>query len=155
MDAFCSGFYDVIPKDVLHAVELSESELELLICGLPAIDMSDWYEHTRYGSGYVMLSPQIGWFWRVVKSLSTEERAKLLQFCTGSAKVPPGGFANLKGSTGPQMFSIVRREGKTDSLPVSHTCFNRLDLPAYPSYDVLRSKLIIAITYGASACALQ
>lgn len=154
MDAFCSGFYDVIPKDVLRAVEFSESELELLFCGLPDIDVSDWYEHTSYGGGYVILSPQIGWFWRVVKSLGMEERAKLLQFCTGSAKVPPGGFSNLKGSTGPQKFTIIRH-GKPESLPVSHTCFNRLDLPAYPSYEVLRNKLIIAITYGASAFALQ
>lgn len=33
-----------------------------------------------------------------------------------------------------------------DRLPVAHTCFNVLDLPAYPSRTVLRDKLIMAIT---------
>jgi E3 ubiquitin-protein ligase NEDD4 len=24
------------------------------------------------------------------------------------------------------------------NLPIAHTCFNRLDLPAYPDYDTLK-----------------
>jgi E3 ubiquitin-protein ligase NEDD4 len=24
------------------------------------------------------------------------------------------------------------------NLPIAHTCFNRLDLPAYPNYDTLK-----------------
>ena len=42
-------------------------------------------------------------------------------------------------------------------LPKSHTCFNRIDLPAYKSYEALEQKLTIAsvtfgvITYGTGA----
>ena len=30
-------------------------------------------------------------------------------------------------------------------LPVSHTCFNQVDMPDYPSEDELRAKLLLAI----------
>ena len=33
----------------------------------------------------------------VVKEMSSAERAKLLAFCTGSARAPATGFANLMG----------------------------------------------------------
>ena len=35
--------------------------------------------------------------------------------------------------------------GKDSWLPRSHTCFNRLDLPPYKSYDQLVEKLTFAI----------
>lgn len=31
-------------------------------------------------------------------------------------------------------------------LPRAHTCFNRVDLPPYTSYQMLREKLVQAIT---------
>ncbi|KRX10841.1 HECT-domain-containing protein [Pseudocohnilembus persalinus] len=41
------------------------------------------------------------------------------------------------------------QEGKTDSLPVSHTCSRSLDLPNYDSREVLKQKLEMAIFEGA------
>jgi len=38
------------------------------------------------------------WFWSLVRSLSEEEKALLLKFCTGSPRVPVGGFASLEVS---------------------------------------------------------
>jgi len=32
-----------------------------------------------------------------------------------------------------------------DRLPTAHTCFNQLDLPDYPSEEVLQKKLLQAI----------
>jgi len=58
--------------------------------------------------------------------------------------VPVGGFAELIGSNGPQLFCI-ERVGKEGWLPRSHTCFNRLDLPPYRSYEQLAEKLTAAI----------
>lgn len=48
------------------------------------------------------------------------------------------------GSNGPQRFCI-EKVGKDTWLPRSHTCFNRLDLPPYKSYDQLVEKLNYAI----------
>jgi len=52
--------------------------------------------------------------------------------------------AGFSGSNGPQRFCI-EKVGKETWLPRSHTCFNRLDLPPYRSYDQLVEKLNLAI----------
>lgn len=48
------------------------------------------------------------------------------------------------GSNGPQHFCI-EKVGKDTWLPRTHTCFNRLDLPPYKSYEQLVEKLKQAI----------
>lgn len=102
----------------------NEQELELLISGLPDIDVDDWKGHTEYHN-YSASSAQIQWFWRAVRSFDKEERAKLLQFVTGTSKVPLNGFAQLEGMNGFSRFNIHRDYGNKDRLPSSHTCFNR------------------------------
>ncbi|KAL6995187.1 HECT-type E3 ubiquitin transferase [Sarracenia purpurea var. burkii] len=42
--------------------------------------------NTEY-SGYSAASPAIQWFWEVVQSFSKEDKARLLQFVTGTSKV--------------------------------------------------------------------
>ena len=37
------------------------------------------------------------WFWQVVEEYDEEKRARLLQFVTGSARVPVQGFKALQG----------------------------------------------------------
>jgi hypothetical protein len=39
----------------------------------------------------------------------------------------------------------VLSEELDGTLPVSHTCFFSLDLPAYSSYEILRTKLLFSI----------
>ncbi|KAJ1542899.1 NEDD4 E3 ubiquitin-protein ligase [Cladochytrium tenue] len=51
---------------------------------------------------------------------------------------------DLHGSDGPRRFTI-ERTGTVDQLPKSHTCFNRLDLPPYPTLEQLDAKLTMAI----------
>ena len=144
LDAFVRGFHDLIPAELV--APFSDSELELLISGLPEIDIDDLRAHTRYET-YTPSSPQILWFWRVVEALTREEKARLLQFVTGSGKVPLGGFAALSSREELRPFTIVR-SGMTHSLPTSHTCFNQLDLPAYESFDKLRKMLLTALNEG-------
>jgi len=64
---------------------------------------------------------------------------------TGSSKVPLQGFGALEGMNGAQKFQIHRDDRSTDRLPAAHTCFNQLDLPAYETYDKLRTYLLKAI----------
>lgn len=140
--AFLDGFNDVIPLEWLHYFD--ERELELLLCGMQKIDIDDWQRHTTYRH-YNRNSKQIIWFWQFVRDgLDNEKRARLLQFVTGTCRVPVGGFAELMGSNGPQKFCI-EKVGKNNWLPRSHTCFNRLDLPPYKSYEQLADKLSFAI----------
>lgn len=102
----------------------NEQELELLISGLPDIDVDDWKNNTEYHN-YSASSSQIQWFWRAVRSFDKEVRAKLLQFVTGTSKVPLNGFSQLEGMNGFSRFNIHRDYGNKDRLPSSHTCFNR------------------------------
>jgi len=78
-----------------------------------------------------------------VREFDNEKRARLLQFVTGSCRLPVGGFAELMGSNGPQPFCIDKW-GSHSQLPRSHTCFNRLDLPPYKS----KAELVEKITYA-------
>lgn len=140
--AFLDGFSDVMPLEWLRYFD--ERELELLLCGMQKIDIDDWQRHTSYRH-YNRNSKQVIWFWQFVRDgLDNERRAKLLQFVTGTCRVPVGGFAELMGSNGPQKFCI-EKVGKHNWLPRSHTCFNRLDLPPYKSYEQLAEKLSYAI----------
>lgn len=145
MNNFLLGFHEIIPMELVSIFD--EQELELLISGLPDIDVVDWQNNSTYNN-YSPSSEQIQWFWRAVKSFDNEERAKLLQFATGTSKVPLNGFKELSGANGTCKFSIHRDYGTTDRLPSSHTCFNQIDLPAYESYETLRGSLLLAITEG-------
>lgn len=49
----------------------------------------------------------------------------MLQFVTGTSKVPLNGFKDLEGMNGVNRFNIHRDYGNKDRLPSSHTCFNR------------------------------
>ena len=140
-------------------------------------------------------SSVVKWFWTLVKEWDDEKRARLLQFVTGSSRVPlqviitkmwvgaelrptnetrcnrhekndwPGssssllplfsfhplylqGFKALQGSTGsngPRLFTIHLVDASTDNLPKAHTCFNRIDIPPYESFDKFKEKLTCAV----------
>ncbi|XP_058874630.1 E3 ubiquitin-protein ligase HUWE1 [Acipenser ruthenus] len=140
--AFLEGFYEIIPKRLISI--FTEQELELLISGLPTIDIDDLKANTEYHK-YQCSSIQIQWFWRALRSFDQADRAKFLQFVTGTSKVPLQGFTALEGMNGSQKFQIHRDDRSTDRLPSAHTCFNQLDLPAYESYEKLRHMLLLAI----------
>ncbi|XP_061577235.1 NEDD4-like E3 ubiquitin-protein ligase WWP2 isoform X2 [Cololabis saira] len=139
--AFLDGFNEVVPLEWLRYFD--EKELELMLCGMQEIDLADWQKNTIYRH-YTKNSKQIHWFWQVVKEMDNEKRIRLLQFVTGTCRLPVGGFCELIGSNGPQKFCIDK-VGKEIWLPRSHTCFNRLDLPPYRSLEQLREKLLFAI----------
>ncbi|KRT83092.1 hypothetical protein AMK59_4293 [Oryctes borbonicus] len=142
MDAFLNGFSELVPLGVIKLFD--ENELELLMCGIQNIDVKDWKQNTMYKGDYHSNHIVVQWFWRVVLSFPNEMRARLLQFVTGTSRVPMNGFKELYGSNGPQLFTI-EKWGTIYNYPRAHTCFNRLDLPPYESYQQLREKLIKAI----------
>lgn len=142
MTAFLDGFGSIVPLNLLKIFD--ENELELLMCGIQNIDVKDWRDNTLYKGDYHKNHIVIQWFWRAVLSFSNEMRSRLLQFVTGTSRVPMNGFKELYGSNGPQMFTI-EKWGTPDNFPRAHTCFNRLDLPPYEGYLQLKDKLIKAI----------
>ena len=139
--SFMEGFNELIPQELVQVFD--ERELELLIGGLAEIDVEDWKKHTDY-RGYQESDEVIQWFWKAITEWESEQRARLLQFTTGTSRIPVNGFKDLQGSDGPRRFTI-EKAGECDQLPKSHTCFNRVDLPPYKDYDTLKKKLTIAV----------
>ncbi|EGG09709.1 uncharacterized protein MELLADRAFT_42401 [Melampsora larici-populina 98AG31] len=139
--AFLTGFNELIPQDLINVFD--ERELELLIGGMSDIDVDDWIKHTDY-RGYQQDDQVIKWFWQAVRAWPAEKKSRLLQFTTGTSRIPVNGFKDLQGSDGPRRFTI-EKAGEITQLPKSHTCFNRLDLPPYPNFDQLEQKITFAI----------
>ncbi|KAJ2721794.1 hypothetical protein GGI07_003728 [Coemansia sp. Benny D115] len=140
-EAFQAGFHELIPEDLIQVFD--ERELELLIGGLAEIDVDDWKKNTDY-RGYTESDQVVQWFWKFVNEMDGEHQTRLLQFTTGTSRIPVNGFKDLQGSDGPRRFTI-EKSGDVVALPKSHTCFNRIDLPPYPDYETLSSKLTLAI----------
>ncbi|XP_028364654.1 E3 ubiquitin-protein ligase HACE1 isoform X2 [Phyllostomus discolor] len=146
INAFLQGFHMFIPPSLIQLFD--EFELELLLSGMPEIDVNDWIKNTEYTSGYEREDPVIQWFWEVVEDITPEERVLLLQFVTGSSRVPHGGFANIMGGSGLQNFTIAAVPYTPNLLPTSSTCINMLKLPEYPSKEILKDRLLVALHCG-------
>lgn len=69
-----------------------------MIGGLGKIDLDDWKKHTRL-KHCTTESNIVKWFWRSVDEFDDEMRARLLQFVTGSSRVPLQGFKALQGNS--------------------------------------------------------
>jgi E3 ubiquitin-protein ligase HUWE1 len=137
VDAFLQGFHDLIPNNLIKIFD--HKELELLISGLPTIDIEDLKENTIY-KNYSKQTPVIQWLWEVLEEFNNSERAEFIQFVTGSSKVPVEGFKALRGNNGLQKFQIVKYalDRPDQRLPQAHTCFFQLDLPEYSAKEILR-----------------
>ncbi|XP_048856798.1 E3 ubiquitin-protein ligase HECW1 isoform X1 [Brienomyrus brachyistius] len=141
-EALVRGFYEVVDSRLVSVFDARE--LELVIAGTAEIDLNDWRNNTEYRGGYHDGHIVVRWFWGAVERFNNEQRLRLLQFVTGTSSVPYEGFGALRGSNGLRRFCI-EKWGKITSLPRAHTCFNRLDLPPYPSCTMLYEKLLIAV----------
>ncbi|CAG9769498.1 unnamed protein product [Ceutorhynchus assimilis] len=138
--AFYKGFQMVVDESPLEQLFRPE-EIELLICGSKNFDFDELENSTEYDGGYTHNSQVVKDFWLVVHAFSIEDKRKLLQFTTGSDRVPIGGLSRLK-------LVIAKNGPDSDRLPTAHTCFNVLLLPEYSSKEKLKDRLVKAINYS-------
>jgi E3 ubiquitin-protein ligase NEDD4 len=115
--AFITGFHELIPAELVNVFD--ERELELLIGGIAEIDVEDWKKHTDY-RGYTESDEVIKFFWQTIRSWDGEQKSRLLQFATGTSRIPVNGFKDLQGSDGPRRFTI-EKQGELNNLPKSLT----------------------------------
>ncbi|MGH0115749.1 UNVERIFIED_CONTAM: hypothetical protein FKN15_046934 [Acipenser sinensis] len=145
---FLDGFNEVVPLEWLRYFD--EKEIELMLCGMQEIDLSDWQKNTIYRH-YTKNSKQIQWFWQVVKEMDNEKRIRLLQFVTGTCRLPVGGFTELIDVYSHYNMLAFPFESHVwvvlGLLPDTAELhgFNRLDLPPYKSFEQLKEKLLFAI----------
>lgn len=146
--AFLRGLSTMISPSWLSM--FNQAELQTLIGGTSSnIDVADLRRNTQYGGLYVigddgLEHPSVQHFWRVMESLSDEDRRAVLKFVTSTPRAPLLGF----GSLNPK-FSIRDAGHDVTRLPSTSTCVNLLKLPLYRDEKVLREKLLYAVKSGA------
>ncbi|TMW68516.1 hypothetical protein Poli38472_005984 [Pythium oligandrum] len=142
LEAILRGLSQVVPTNMLSL--FTGSELELMVCGTPEIDIDLLMKCTEY-SNCSEVDDHIVWFWEVMRDFSQEERSAFLRFVWGRSRLP----VNEKAF--PQRFKLQSFSKRKDNrsydeyLPVSHTCFFSVEMPPYSSKAVLHEKLLYAI----------
>jgi E3 ubiquitin-protein ligase NEDD4 len=174
-NAFVAGFHELIPADLVNVFDERELELLIGgIADIDVDDWKKHTDYRGYTENdpvvqnfwkvstcrnvfpleraafnaelrvSIIIANLIFLFPQCIRSWDAEQKSRLLQFATGTSRIPVNGFKDLQGSDGPRRFTI-EKSGEETQLPKSHTCFNRLDLPPYKSYDTLTQKLTWAV----------
>lgn len=146
---FLRGFQQLIQTKWIDM--FNEHELQVLISGsVEGLNVDDLRSNANYSGGYSENHPVIEMFWEIIKTLDLSLQQKFLKFVTGCSRGPLLGFKYLE----PQ-FCIQRAapedvsDDMLDRLPTSATCMNLLKLPPYKRKDILKAKLLYAITSDA------
>ena len=84
--AFQAGLWEMVPLATLRV--FSHAELELMISGLPDIDVADLRRSAAYGGGLAAGERLAVWFWQVAEELPKQDVALLVQFVTGAPPSP-------------------------------------------------------------------
>jgi hypothetical protein len=154
--------------DPNHLRCFNEDELELLLCGTPGSWTSqELHEHIQTNHGYSRDSIAVQQLLTILSSFDPHQQRQFLKFVTGSPRLPVGGLSALRPS-----LTVVRKENNSSSsssssnnnnnnngsgssgntsggsLPSASTCTSYLKLPEYGSIDVMREKLLLAISEG-------
>ena len=148
--AMRAGILDALPSKALEG--LTAEDFRLLLNGCHAIDVDLLERCTEFmdetGRSGSLMQTTRGWFWEVVRTMSTEEQHDLVYFWTSSPSLPA-----TEAGLVPRPKILVRpaSDGDAGLLPTANTCISRLSIPAYPTKEILKDKLLMAIqtkTFG-------
>jgi Ca2+-binding EF-hand superfamily protein len=134
--AIRKGLAQVVPIECFNL--FSWHEFEVMVCGGADVDLQVLKQGTKY-EGVSENSTPVKLFWQAMESFSQEERRLFLKFVWGRSRLPQS------AAKFPQPFVIARLG--SGILPMSHTCFFRLDLPMeIEKLDLMQQRLRIAFT---------
>eukprot|EP00811_Abedinium_folium_P009369 NODE_1865_length_2351_cov_5.450989.p1 GENE.NODE_1865_length_2351_cov_5.450989~~NODE_1865_length_2351_cov_5.450989.p1 ORF type:complete len:675 (+),score=166.71 NODE_1865_length_2351_cov_5.450989:97-2121(+) len=136
--AIADAFWEIIPREAMSASRFDEWDLQRLVMGTSTVDFEELRKVTQFSESASQL---VVWLFEIAAELGEEQQAKLLQFATGSSRLPPDGPAGLRPP-----FSVQVHPGmSTEQLPTAHTCANNITAPAYETREALRDKLLLAL----------
>ena len=139
-EAIARGIQTIFPSSLL--CYLSWQQLEHRVCGDPDFDIDLLKRHTRY-VGVAPTDSHIVIFWEVLSSFSPREKALFIRFVWGRSQLPREG----EFTTPFQLQAFPVGSSSVDELlPMAHTCFFSVSLPAYTSSPIMRARLLYAIT---------
>ncbi|EFA76374.1 ubiquitin-protein ligase domain-containing protein [Heterostelium album PN500] len=147
IDEFREGFFQLIPLNLISI--FNWKELDVLVCGKTQVNIDDLKIHSNV-TGFVS-QDIIDNFWNILSDFNERDKKQLLKFVTGSSSVPLGGFYQLY----PHFTINITPNTSNSRLPVSHTCFNRIDIPrGCTSYHTLKQNLLLAINEASEGFSL-
>ena len=142
--AILRGIARILPTQLLNM--LSWAELSVLIAGKPEIDVELLRRHTEY-SGCSESSPHIRMFWQLVQQFDQQHRRLLIRFAWAQDRLPANdeefNRSHVRLLIKPPPYPARQHDSL---LPRSDTCFFNLEVPAYSSAELMREKLLYAIT---------
>lgn len=136
----------MIPAELLSY--FYPNEIQLLVSGgTNDIDFGDLRNHTQMHGWTDSDAEYVEYFWAFLTSLSSAQKAKFLQFCTGTTKPPLLGFRYLQPNFGVAKVQVSPGEKRWCS---ASTCANLFRLPYYGSSEnglkMLEQAIIDAVT---------
>ncbi|CAD8171972.1 unnamed protein product [Paramecium pentaurelia] len=130
------GIDQVLDKKLL--IECFDfTEMHTLTVGSDEIQPEKVLELVKYQNGSDQL---ISFFQKFINQLETEQLHDFLQFTTGSPYLP--------WNSKPTIQIEFQESMKVTNLPRSQTCFYKLAIPYYKTYEEFKKKMEIAIEYG-------
>lgn len=124
-----------------HLRLFSSTQLMALLCGAAVLDPELVVARLKF-SHFPVGGATEDRFKSVVRALSEQELRQFLAFVTASAALPRG-----EESDRYYYITIQHKHGGDDDFPMAHTCFNRLDLPAYSSQELMRTRLLFCLEH--------
>jgi E3 ubiquitin-protein ligase HUWE1 len=147
LDAFCRGFQEFC-SPMLHELRdrrCSGELLRLLIGGEPALTAAAIVASLRF-SGFPARSPTPDHMRALLGRKTQQELEDFLFFVTSTRRLPYGEPFEIRVRHHPLL--------SAQHLPLSHTCYNELDLPDYRDEAVLDAKLSLAMRGAGSTMAV-
>ena len=142
------GLVAVIPEYLLAL--MTWEDIEFRVCGQPDFTVQELMNSTTY-EGLSKDDRRVQYLWAVLESASPVDRRNFLKFVSGRERLPVRlRIMAMNPPTSPLGVSgtVSADPPSVDTyLPKAATCFFALELPLYSSVDVMRSKLLYAITH--------
>ncbi|TPP46724.1 HECT-domain (ubiquitin-transferase) family protein [Leishmania donovani] len=145
------GLLSVMEVEALWC--LSDEERSMLICGSdakadgPLFTEEELRAQTTMGSGYSSGSVHVEMLLSIVGGDFTRAQQRdFLEFLTGSPRLPFNGLAGLGRLITVAMKDMESKDEQT--LPSCNTCFLYLKLPPYTTREIMRERLLLAVTEG-------
>lgn len=135
--AFAEGLRNVVSLNVLAM--FSPQELQQMLSGGELDDdaVDEWKANTRVRgtASEQQKAEQLEWLFQIIRSQSPNERATILEYCSGSRRRPLRGFATK------QMSLNI----SPDQHPCAHTCSFEMDLPVFESMEQMQQILNVLL----------
>jgi hypothetical protein len=136
------GFWAIFPQEA--AVMLHPLDLKDLVCGDDDCPVEELMKHCTVSSDPNGRAPM---FWKVMGAFEPEERLEFIRFASGRSGLPPPGARDV----GRIQINFERPENRApgnERLANAGTCFSRIDIPYYPTEEIMARKLRAAFKFS-------